>query len=187
VTIVCCTRGTGRALGARGQRGGRTGLSAVSQEATAASQGDLRINEIIRVSPPTSRTRGWLLRRLLLAADLIGLVVSYVVALALVPPQSTPDHVAPGWEIALFVVSLPLWVLLAKIYGLYDRDEERTDHSTVDDVVGVFQVVTLGTWGFLVTTHLLGLPHPNTGRLVAFWILAVLLIPLLRAGRRSAG
>jgi exopolysaccharide biosynthesis polyprenyl glycosylphosphotransferase len=187
VTIVCCTRGTGRALGARGQRGGRTGLSAVSQEATAASQGDLRINEIIRVSPPTSRTRGWLLRRLLLAADLIGLVVSYVVALALVPPQSTPDHVAPGWEIALFVVSLPLWVLLAKIYGLYDRDEERTDHSTVDDVVGVFQVVTLGTWGFLVTTHLLGLPHPNTGRLVAFWILAVLLIPLLRAASRAVG
>ena len=38
---------------------------------------------------------------------------------------------------SLFVATLPLWVLLARVYGLYDRDEERTDHSTVDDVVGV--------------------------------------------------
>ena len=64
-------------------------------------------------------------------------------------------------------------MLLARIYGLYDRDEERTDHSTVDDIVGVFQVVTLGTWGFLVITHVLGLPYPNLGRLVVFWLIAV--------------
>ena len=46
----------------------------------------------------------------------------------------------------IFVVSLPVWVVAAKIYGLYDRDEERTDHSTVDDLVGVFHLVTVGVW-----------------------------------------
>ena len=127
------------------------------------------------------------MRRLLLAADVLGLVVAYGVALELAPPASTADRVAPVWEMAIFVATLPLWVLLARIYGLYDRDEERTDHSTVDDVVGVFQVVTLGTWSFLVITHVLDLAYPNLGRLVVFWLLAVALIPLLRAASRAIG
>ena len=163
-------------------------MSAVSQDAVAVSQGDRVVYEIDQAWPPTGRRRrGWLMRRLLLAADVLGLVVAYVVALELAPPASTADKVAPVWEVAIFVATLPLWVLVARIYGLYDRDEERTDHSTVDDVVGVFQVVTLGTWSFLVITHVLDLPYPNLGRLVVFWLLAVALIPLLRAASRAIG
>ena len=91
------------------------------------------------------------------------------------------------WEIALFVASLPLWVFLARAHSLYDRDEERSDHSTVDDIFGVFQVVTIGTWSFLAITHLAGLPHPTVPRLVIFWLTAVLLVPLFRAASRIFG
>ena len=81
----------------------------------------------------------------------------------------------------------PLWVFLARAHSLYDRDEERSDHSTVDDIFGVFQVVTIGTWSFLAITHLAGLPHPTLPRLVIFWLTAVMLVPLFRAAIRIVG
>jgi exopolysaccharide biosynthesis polyprenyl glycosylphosphotransferase len=130
------------------------------------------------------RPRGWLMRRLLLVADLVGLTIAFVVALTLAPISAT-DTVRVKWELVLFLCTLPLWVLLVRLHGLYDRDEGRSDHSTVDDVVGIIQVVTLGTWGFLAITYLAGLPHPTLDRLVQFWLLAIVLVPLLRAGART--
>ncbi len=131
--------------------------------------------------------RGWLMRRLLLAADVIGLMSAFLLALAVGPATAVADRVDVRWEIALFAASLPLWVFLARAHSLYDRDEERSDHSTVDDIFGVFQVVTIGTWSFLAITHLAGLPHPTLPRLVIFWLTAVVLVPLLRAATRIVG
>lgn len=169
---------------------GEDALNVVPQDAVDVGRGPT-VNELDRTLDrtwrPIRRRRGWLMRRLLLAADIVGLFVAYLVAFALASPVSGADRVSPVWEVVLFAATLPLWVLLARVHGLYDRDEERTDHSTVDDVVGVFQVVTLGTWSFLVITHVTGLPYPNLGRLVVFWLIAVALVPLLRAASRVVG
>ena len=51
-------------------------------------------------------------------------------------------------SILIFALSLPAWIVVTKLYGLYDHDEERTDHSTADDVVGVFHMVTVCAWLF---------------------------------------
>ena len=157
-------------------------MSAV-QDAAARSSDQARETGLIRIP----HSRGWLMRRILLAADLIGLVTAFLLAILLNPSASALDTAAARWQLALFLASLPLWALLARVHGLYDRDEERTDHSTVDDVVGVFQVVTLGTWLFVVATFALDLPHPTFGRLVLFWLLAGLLVPVFRAGARVVG
>ena len=50
------------------------------------------------------------------------------------------DAVASQVELLVFCLSLPAWVVVAKLYGLYDFDEERTDHSTADGLVGVGHV-----------------------------------------------
>jgi exopolysaccharide biosynthesis polyprenyl glycosylphosphotransferase len=86
----------------------------------------------------------------------------------------------------LFAVSLPCWVLVAKGHGLYHRDEERADHSTTDDVVGVFHLVTVGIWLLLVASQLAGRRGPDILNLMVFWLLAVCLVPLFRTVARLA-
>jgi exopolysaccharide biosynthesis polyprenyl glycosylphosphotransferase len=127
------------------------------------------------------------MRRLLFVADIVGLTTAYFFALAIAPAATGADRVDAWWEVALFVISLPVWVLLARGHSLYDRDEERSDHSTVDDIFGVFQVVTIGTWSFFAVTYLTGLPHPTVPRLIVFWLAAVLIVPMIRAAIRAVG
>jgi exopolysaccharide biosynthesis polyprenyl glycosylphosphotransferase len=75
--------------------------------------------------------------------------------------------------------------VIAKLYGLYDRDEERTDHSTADDFSGVFHMVTVCTWLFWVVNRLTGVAHPSAPKLVLFWAAAVGLVSVGRASSRA--
>ena len=134
-------------------------MSTVTQEAIAPIAPEALVGDRAHASrAPIDMPRGWLMRRLLLVADVIGLISAFLLALAVGPATAAADRVDVWWELALFVACLPLWVFLARAHSLYDRDEERSDHSTVDDIFGVFQVVTIGTWSFLALTHLAGLP-----------------------------
>ena len=76
---------------------------------------------------------------------------------------------------------------MAKLYGLYDRDEERTDHSTVDDLVGVFHLVTVGTWLFFAfaARHRSSPTRASRGSL-GFWLFAIVSITAGRAIARGA-
>jgi exopolysaccharide biosynthesis polyprenyl glycosylphosphotransferase len=132
------------------------------------------------------KRRGWLVRRMLLLADLVGLTAAFVVAEAFFSTSASPaDHVTPTTELLLFVGTLPLWIVVAKLYGLYDHDEERTDHSTADDLLGVFHLITVGTWLTFAGGMLTGLARPELLRLFFFWGLAIALVTLLRALARA--
>ena len=132
------------------------------------------------------KRRGWLVRRMLLLADLVGLTLAFVAAQLLFSESvAPPDHVRPSLETLLFVATLPLWIVVAKLYGLYDHDEERTDHSTADDLVGVFHLVTVGAWLIFAGGALTGLARPGLLRLVFFWGFAIGLVTLLRALARA--
>ena len=99
--------------------------------------------------------------------------------------QASVDRFGVGAELIGFVLSLPLWLLLARAYGLYDRDEARTDHSTVDDMFGVFNMVTVGAWTFFVVTWQTGVAHPKVGKLLLFWVAAIVLVALARSAARA--
>ena len=79
------------------------------------------------------RRRGWLVRRALLVADVAGLVTAFALVEWFVTHRDGSTLFYAGGEILAFLASLPAWILIAKLYGLYERDEERTDHSTADD------------------------------------------------------
>jgi exopolysaccharide biosynthesis polyprenyl glycosylphosphotransferase len=133
----------------------------------------------------TVRRRGWLVRRALLVADVFGLALAFVASEVLFPPAAANGALDFTSEYVLFVLTLPVWVVLAKIYRLYENDEERTDYSTVDDVVSVFHLVTVGAWMTFTSAWLLGVLHPDLPKLLTFWVTAIVGISLARAGART--
>jgi exopolysaccharide biosynthesis polyprenyl glycosylphosphotransferase len=120
------------------------------------------------------RRRGWLVRRALLVADVLGLSAAFLVAQEVYVTQL---HIAGSLsrvtEFATFAFSLPIWVVVAKLYGLYDKDEERTDHSTPDDFTGLFHLITVCTFLLYAVSHLTRWFNPQFSKLFVFWLLAI--------------
>jgi exopolysaccharide biosynthesis polyprenyl glycosylphosphotransferase len=129
-------------------------------------------------TPRRRMRRGWLVRRMLLAADVSGLALAFLAAELLF--LTTPNPVGFERMGLIFVVTLPVWLLAAKLYGLYDRDEERASHSTADEVVSVFHLITVGAWGFFATSWFIGLANPNQAKLTTFWALAIVAVITMR-------
>jgi exopolysaccharide biosynthesis polyprenyl glycosylphosphotransferase len=120
------------------------------------------------------RRRGWLVRRALLAADVVGLWTAFVIA------QSTyvrhfpnPGTLSQFNEYLAFGLSLPAWVVAAKLYGLYDRDEEGTDHSTTDEFVRIFHLLTVCTFLLYAVSLLSDWFNPEFSKLLLFWLLGI--------------
>jgi exopolysaccharide biosynthesis polyprenyl glycosylphosphotransferase len=165
---------------------GHTALSQMAPVDAASVVGG-RTLEIVEQRRRTAvvKRRGWLVRRLLLVADVAGLVLAFALAEA-IHGEGTGGSLH-GWaEVLLFLGTLPGWIVVTKLYGLYERDEERTDHSTVDDFVGVFHMVTICTWLFFAGAWLSGLAHPEVFKIVTFWLAAVALVTGGRVAARTA-
>jgi exopolysaccharide biosynthesis polyprenyl glycosylphosphotransferase len=119
--------------------------------------------------------RDYILRRLLLAADLAALVLALAVA-ATVDPQPGPNLSV----VTLGLAMAPVWAVVFKLYGLYDRDGKRVSHATVDDLPWVFHGVVIGA--LLVWLWLKGVESPLPFvSVLAFGVTAVLAVLVARS------
>ena len=90
-----------------------------------------------------------------------------------------------------FLVTLPVWLVAAKLHELYDRDEERADHTTVDDLVGVLHWSRPGRGCSSPAPGSPASPIPTSTKLTTFWAFGDRpcdrrAAPLARASARAA-
>ena len=147
---------------------------------------DARTLEILELRRVAAKRRGWLMSRMLVGADMIGLTLAFVLSQLLWSgPPAKPGSSDRHRGAAGVRVTLPVWIAAAKVYGLYDNDDERADHSTADDLIRVFHLITVGTWLLFIASQAFGFIQPELGRLVLFWFLGITLISLGRGGARA--
>lgn len=118
-------------------------------------------------------------RRSLALADALAIVVAYTAIRTL-----TPAGISLDGELVL-VLAIPLWIVLNKVFGLYDRDPHVIRRSTLDELPGIAQSVALGS----VALFLIWPAAPSIAftrfQTLKFALLAVALTAALRMTTRA--
>ncbi len=148
------------------------GAAALPGEAPSAADWHA-LTDLSAARVPRAR-RGWVVRRMLLTADLAGLLCAFAAAeLLFAGHPGAVSGLGVSFETVIFIATLPAWVVGAKLYGLYDRDSQNADHTTVDEFPSIFHFVTVAVWLFFAGSWITGLTNPTQPKLATFWLLAI--------------
>jgi exopolysaccharide biosynthesis polyprenyl glycosylphosphotransferase len=82
--------------------------------------------------------RDYIARRLLAVGDVTAILISEAVWLSFIHTTGGLQHL--GWSLLL----LPVWLLIFRGYGLYERDSKRVSHRTIDDVPWLVHGIVAG-------------------------------------------
>jgi exopolysaccharide biosynthesis polyprenyl glycosylphosphotransferase len=132
----------------------------------------------IRAAPrglPRHLANDALRRRMLAAADATAVLAATAIA-----GLGAASLAGEFWAAAL----LPLWIVLAKLHGLYDRDHRAVRHLTVDELGSILAWATVGTALSMPLLSLTPAGAPTASGAVRSWLLLALLAPLLRGSAR---
>jgi exopolysaccharide biosynthesis polyprenyl glycosylphosphotransferase len=122
--------------------------------------------------------RARMLRRLLLGADVLALCSAFVLI------QLASGDVAVA-DLALLVLSIPVWVLLAYGHRLYHLDSYRADYSAADEVGPVLQATTIWSWSVLLAQSVVRPDNVSVSKMALFWVLTLFLTLALRSASRA--
>ena len=129
------------------------------------------------VGPRQDPWKDVLLRRLIAAAD-----VTAVLAGALAVGFTAEAGLASAlW----WAGSLPLWIVVGKLHGLYDQDHVRIRHVTSDELPALFHWATVTAAGVTLVLAL-GPAALSVGAAVAGWAVVLVAAVLLRLTARMA-
>jgi exopolysaccharide biosynthesis polyprenyl glycosylphosphotransferase len=152
---------------------------------SAASRGPLLIEDAARAAAvpvfSIARRQGaWrdaLLRRLLAVADLLaGLAASASISVA-----NSGRLSAALWSALL----APTWLVVAKLGGLYDRDQRSLRHLTVDELPRIFTWSLTGTASVALLLGLTPAGFLSAGDAVRMGIVAAIAVLALRVIARN--
>ena len=113
----------------------------------------------------------------LVVADVIGLGLAFVLA-SLV--RQADGLFASTQALAVFVLAIPCWIPVASLLGMYRRDHERLHHRTSDEIVDIFQVVTIGAWLLLLASRIERWHAPGVLTLTLSSAFAICIVPIAR-------
>jgi exopolysaccharide biosynthesis polyprenyl glycosylphosphotransferase len=120
------------------------------------------------------------LRRLLLAGDVVALAAGPAVGFAAGAGAAVPVVVV----LAALALTVGGGLVLAAIYGLYERDEQRADHTTADDFPAAVHVTLIVTWLVAIVIWAAG-GGVHVAALLGQLSSTLLLILTLRAAARA--
>lgn len=124
--------------------------------------------------------RDRVVRRSLAAGDLLAIGLALGLSATL-----SPNPISLG-NFALFAGALlPVWIVLFKNYGLYDREMAKINVRTLDDAPAVFHAVLVGTILMWLMSKLLLVEDLQALELTWFGIAALPLVLILRWGVRQ--
>ncbi len=127
--------------------------------------------------PAACAQRETRLRRGLLLADVISLCAALSVTQVLTGTSTT------FW--LLGIVTLPALVLVAKLAGLYDRDQALLHKSTLDELPALAQLATVSVFTGWLTSSLAGAPQLVRSEALLWWASLACLLALDRTACRA--
>jgi exopolysaccharide biosynthesis polyprenyl glycosylphosphotransferase len=130
-------------------------------------------------APIRTKPRGWIFPALLAASDLLALLVAFALSQFV-----SAAAVGDGALGALFLCSLPVWLVGFKTAGLYDRDLRLINHTAIDEISDLTRVTALCTSLLLVATWAIDPSAARIGQMTLFWITGTVALLAFRAVAR---
>ncbi len=121
--------------------------------------------------------REWLFRRALLVADVLAILLAFVLTVEL-----SSRSLQLTW---MSIVGLPILLVGAKMLGLYDRDEALLHKTTLDEAPKLLEVATLCTLASWLAGGLIVDGELNRHEALFLWLTLAALLMLLRAVARA--
>jgi exopolysaccharide biosynthesis polyprenyl glycosylphosphotransferase len=130
-------------------------------------------------APSASLLRDSIFRRTLMVADALAILSAFLITIAL-----SSRSLQLTWA---SIAGLPILLIGAKIFGLYDRDDALLHKTTLDEAPKLFQVATLCALVAWLTGGLIVAGTLDRHQALFLWlVLAVLLILMRTVGRALA-
>jgi exopolysaccharide biosynthesis polyprenyl glycosylphosphotransferase len=134
-----------------------------------------------RLAPGVERDlRGFVLRRLLVMTDAIAFVAALVASVCIVSALRGRLELDLA-DLLILVFGVPVWIVFARVFGLYHVDTRRVDHSASEEVGPLLLMTTLWSWLVMFVEVVGGAHRSQLIELFALWAAALITVPVVRS------